>query len=129
MTLLNEKVEKAKILLVSMRNGDTLTCRFKDQEGDILLAEELDMYGQPIGPDCEILLMIREISHVRFPAPIAQGAYEQGFAPGTKAEGKGEYAEAIQQAKSRYRSNEFSMTSPQKDGLEATQRFRPRIEE
>lgn len=130
MTMLEDRIEAADLLVVTMRNGHTITCRFKSKEGGALLVEELDLYGQPIGPNCDVLIVGREISHVRFPAAIDSGAYEQGFAPGQSdnPEEKGEYAEAIQQAKSRYRGNEFSMTSPQQDGLE-TQRFRPRIEE
>jgi hypothetical protein len=125
MTILDEKIKDAPVLQISMRNGEVVKCRFRNREGNVLLVDELDLNDQPL-PHGEMLVMSDEISHIRFPAPIEAGAYEQGFAP--KAEGQGQYAEAIQQAKSRYRSNEFSMTSPQKDGLEV-QRFRPRIEE
>jgi len=128
MTLLNEKVTAAPILLISMRNGDNLTCRCKNQDGNVMLAEELDMYGQPIGLNCEMLIMLTEISHIRFPVVLEQGAYEHQSSTLAEGAGSGEFAEAIQQAKSRHRGNEFSMTSPQGDGVE-TQKFRPRIEE
>jgi len=124
LTILDEKIKNAPVLLISMRNGEIIKCRFKHREGDMLLVDELELSDKPKSQG-EILIASGEISHIRFPAPVEPEVYGQGFSP--KIEGQGKYSEAIQQAKSKYRSNEFSMVSPQKDGLE-TQKFRPRIE-